>query len=218
VTDVASRIADQFDSRFLRSYSRSKLRSDPVYRAVLERLRGTSAPLFDIGCGVGLLEFFMRENGVGNEIAGIDHDGRKVSMAISISTRYSGLSFRTGDAREEIPDGHNVLLIDVLQYFSPEDQRRILANAVAAVPDPGMVIIRSAVRATTLRFAVNAVQERFSRAIRWLRAERLSFPSREEIVAAFPGFEAEVVPMWGHTPFNNYLFVFRRSSAGTTKR
>ncbi|MBV8545297.1 MAG: hypothetical protein JO088_11180, partial [Acidobacteria bacterium] len=36
--DVASRIAARYPSGFLRAYVRSKLRIDPVYAAVFERL------------------------------------------------------------------------------------------------------------------------------------------------------------------------------------
>ena len=44
----------------------------------------------------------------------------------------------------------------------------------------------------------------------------LCFPTRAAIVSAFDGFSSEVVPMFGRTPFNNYLFVFKRASPGTT--
>lgn len=218
MTEAERRVAERFGSRFLRSYSRSKLRIDPVYRAVLELLRGSSAPLFDVGCGLGLLEFFLRENGFSSAITGIDHDERKVAQANAIASHYTDLEFHSGDAREQIPAGRSVLLIDVLHYFSAGDQRRILENAAAAVPEGGIVIIRDAVRDGSLRYRLTAAQEGFSRLIRWLRAERLNFPARDEITAPFRGFEQEVVPMWGRTPFNNYLFVFRRLSGGMTKR
>lgn len=219
MTEV-ERVAQHFQSRFLRSYARSKLRSDPVYRAVLERLRGSGAPLFDVGCGVGLLEFYLRESGFTNAITGIDHDERKVAQARSIAARYSALEFRVGDAREKMPAGSNVVLLDVLHYFSPEEQRRILDHAAAAVPAGGIVVIRDAIRDGTLRYRVTAAQERFSRAIRWLRAERLNFPASDEVAAPFRerGFSEEIAPMWGRTPFNNYLFVFRRSNGGITNR
>lgn len=218
MTDAYARVADRFTSRFLRSYTRSKLRRDPVYAAVLERLRGSAAPLFDVGCGIGLLEFFLRENGFSNPVAGIDHDPRKVSEANRIAAFYSDLQFRAGDARDAIPAGNSVALLDVLHYFSGDDQARILRNAAAAVPAGGMVIIRDAIRDGSLRYRVTVLQERFSRAVRWLRAERLNFPTQSQIRAPFGGFVEEVVPMWGGTPFNNYLFVFRRPAAGTTKR
>ncbi len=218
MTDVYGRVADRFTSRFLRSYTRSKLRRDPVYRAVFERLRGSSAPLFDVGCGIGLLEFFLRESGFANPITGIDHDPRKVAEANAIASRYSGLEFRAGDARDPMPAGANVALLDVLHYFSDDDQARILRNAASAVAYGGLVVIRDAIRDGSLRYRITAMQERFSRAIRWLRAERLNFPSQSQITAPFAGFVEEVVPMWGGTPFNNYLFVFRRSADGMTKR
>jgi SAM-dependent methyltransferase len=218
VTDVYAQVADRFSSRFLRSYTRSKLRRDPVYRAVLERLRGSSAPLFDVGCGIGLLEFYLRESGFTNPIIGIDHDARKVAAANQIATSYRDLEFRAGDARDPIPAGSNVALLDVLHYFSIEDQTRILRNAAAAVAAGGVVIIRDAVRDGTLRYRLTSLQEQFSRAVRWLRAERLNFPTESQITMPFEGFVKEVVPMWGGTPFNNYLFVFRRLGEGMTKR
>ena len=218
MTDVYAHVADRFTSRFLRSYTRSKLRRDPMYAAVLERLRGSSSPLYDVGCGVGLLEFFLRESGFANPIIGIDHDVRKVEEAKRIASEYNALDFRKGDARDPIPAGSSVVLLDVLHYFSGEDQRVILRNAAAAATGGGLVIIRDAIRDGSLRYRLTEVQERFSRAIRWLRAERLNFPSRAQITGPFGGFVEEVVPMWGGTPFNNYLFVFRRSGEGMTKR
>jgi SAM-dependent methyltransferase len=212
--DVARRISSHFDSRFLRSYARSKLRNDPVYSAVLNCVRGSSTPIYDIGCGIGLLEFFLRENGIANEAIGIDHDERKVASANAIGARYGGLQFRRGDARDPVPAGVTVVLLDVLHYFTGDDQRRILENAAAG----NLVIIRDAIRDGSLRYRLTAAQESFSRAIRWLRAERLNFATRDEILAPFREHRAEVVPMWGRTPFNNYLFVLRRPAAGTTNR
>ena len=85
--------------------------------------------------------------------------------------------------------------------------RIILDHAAVA----NLVMIREAVRDASVRYRVTVAQERFSRAIRWLRAERLNFPTRETISTRFDEFDREIVPMWGRTPFNNYLFVFRRA-------
>lgn len=216
--EAERRIASYFDTRFLRSYTRSKLRSDPVYRAILERLRDSAVPLYDIGCGVGLLEAYLRENGIEIAITGIDHDERKIAKARAIATRYRDLQFGLGDARDDVPPRTNVVMVDVLHYFTAADQQRILGNVAAAGGD--LVMIRDAVRDRTLRYRATAAQERFARAVRWLRAERLNFPSADEISRPFGerGYRVEVEPMWGRTPFNNYLFVFRRSSGGTTNR
>jgi SAM-dependent methyltransferase len=214
--EVEQRVAGHFESRFLRSYAWNKLRRDPVYRAVLERLRGSAGPLFDLGCGVGLLEFYLREHGFQNAIVGIDHDERKVAKANVIAAQYSGVQFQAGDARGSVPAGMNVVVIDLLHYFTTDEQRAILENIKASARE--LVIIRDGVRDGSVRYRATVAQERLSRAIGWIRAERVNFPTRETIVEAFRGFDQEIVPMWGRTPFNNYLFVFRRSGAGTTKR
>src|SRR5439155_22672256 len=106
--EVAERVAGRFESRLLRSYARTKLRTDPVYRAVFDRLRDSNAPLFDIGCGVGLLEFYLRECGFDGAITAIDHDERKIAKAREIGQHYENLEFALGDARDPIAVGRVV--------------------------------------------------------------------------------------------------------------
>lgn len=204
-------IAERYESRFLRHYVQSKLRSDPVYAAVAERLRGHTKPIVDVGCGAGVLEFFLREHGINVPIIGIDFDERKIGAAKKAS-RDRDLTFIVGDARDELPRDHSVVMLDVLHYFDANDRARILANAAKA----DLVILRDAIRDGTWRDRTTRLAELFTTRTRWLKAERLDFPTRDEIVGAFEGFDAEIVPMWGRTPFNNYLFVFRRSASGTT--
>ena len=216
--EVTARIAAQFRGRFVRGYVASKLRHDPVYAAALDALRPVTGSLFDIGCGVGLLGFFLREHGFRGELIGIDHDAAKIAIAREIAARYSGLEFRRGDLRDPFPPSTNVAALDVLHYFREQEQDDILRRIAAAVPPGGVAIIRDAVRDGSLRYRLTAAQETFSRVIRWLKAERLRFPTAEQIAAPFraAGFSIDVRPLWGRTPFNNYLFVFRRPASGTT--
>lgn len=214
--DAAARVAAHYESRFLQGYIRSKVRTDPVYGAALDVLRTTRHPLLDVGCGVGVLTLFLRENGVPLPVTGVDFDARKVAAAQKACAGIAGVTFRTGDAREAMPFGHSVALLDLLHYFTADEQSEILANAARAVPPGGVVIIRDAINDGSWRYRMTYAQESFSRAIAWLRAERIHFPTRERIVGAFEGFDATVVPLWGRTPFNNYLFVFRRPGSGTT--
>jgi 2-polyprenyl-3-methyl-5-hydroxy-6-metoxy-1,4-benzoquinol methylase len=215
---LADRVAARFRSRFLQGYVRSKLRTDPLYAAVAERLRGHELPLVDIGCGVGLMAFYLRESGYTAPIVGIDHDESKIREANRIAATCSGLDFRTGDARDAALSGSSALLLDLLHYFSDEEQAGLLSSAASAVPPGGFVIIRDAVRDGSLRYRLTYAAEVFARLTHWLRAERLNFPTREAIIEPFSkrDFTVEVLPLWGRTPFNNYLFVFRRSAGGTT--
>ena len=106
----------------------------------------------------------------------------------------------------------------MLHYFTEAEQDAIVESIAAAIPPGGIALIRDAVRDESMRYRLTAAQEAFSRAVRWLKAERLNFPTADQIAAPFRrrGFVEEVLPMWGRTPFNNYLFVFRRPGSGTT--
>ena len=214
---AAARVAQQLPTRFLRGYAGGKLKSDPVYRATAQALRDRAQPLFDIGCGIGLLQFYLRENGFSQPMTGIDHDAKKVDVARTLGHRYSGLRFFAGDAREAIPPDHNITALDVLHYFTEPEQRKLVESIAEAIPPGGVAIIRDAIRDGSMRYRVTALQEMFSRAIRWLKAERLNFPSRELIMRPFldRGFSVQITPAWGATPFNNYLFVCSRPSSGT---
>jgi SAM-dependent methyltransferase len=205
-------ISSRYPTRTLRSYVRAKIATDPAYDAVFDLVRDSSEPLLDIGCGVGLLAFYLRSRGVGVPIVGIDHDRRKIDLARAAVNGERDLSFEVADAREHIPFHGNVVLLDVLHYFSDDDQMRILRNAAGT---GGMVIIRDAIRDGSLRYRATYIEEAIARAGGWLKADRLNFPTRERIEEAV-GSRAEVRPMFGRMPFNNYLFVFRRSSGGIT--
>jgi len=215
---LVRRIAAHFDTFFLRQYVRGKMASDPLYPAVAELLRGHRQPLLDVGCGVGLMAFYLREAGVTIPIAGIDHDAQKIEAGRRIAAGYQGIDLTVADARESLPAGHSVLLLDLLHYFTADVQHRLLQAAAEAVPPGGVVIVRDAVRDGSWRYRITYAQETFARLIGWLKAERLEFPARELVEAPFRerGFDVQVTPLWGATPFNNYLFVFRRSSDGMT--
>lgn len=209
--DVAARVAARYPTRFLQHYARGKISSDPLYNAVFERLRGSDEPILDLGCGAGFLALYLRERGVTARIHGIDHDAEKV--AVAQRTAGEGMTFACGDVRDAVDWRGTILMLDLLHYFDAATQARILGQAAASATT---VILRDAINDGSWRYRMTYAQESFARVIGWLKAERLHFPTHEAVVGAFHGFTSEVVPMFGRTPFNNYLFVFRRASSGTT--
>lgn len=208
--DLATQIAARYPTRFLRIYVRLKIRIDPVYAAVFERVRGSSEQLLDVGCGVGILALYLRARGFRAPIRGFDHDERKVAIARAV---VPDAAFEVGDARMAIDRGGTVVIVDLLHYFRAGDQSRILDEAAKTATT---VIIRDGIRDGSWRYRFTYAQEMFSRLVRWLRAERLNFPTRDDVTRPFRNFDVEVVPLYGRTPFNNYLFVFRRSKDGIT--
>jgi SAM-dependent methyltransferase len=211
--ELANRLASLYDGRWLQGYARGKVRGDLAYPAVLEYLRGREAPLLDLGCGIGLLPFYLREHGFSAPVIGIDFDQRKIDAARKAARRYRGIDFIVADARDPLPLAHDVTLVDVLHYFDADAQQRILANAARAASGANIVIIRQGIRDGSWRYRLTAFVDGAARVLRWMKAERLNFPTREEIEKAFEGFDVEARPLWGRMPYNSYLFVFTRRGA-----
>ncbi|HEX2832926.1 MAG TPA: class I SAM-dependent methyltransferase [Thermoanaerobaculia bacterium] len=209
--ELSNRIAALFPGRSLQGYVRWKVRVDPIYDGVLDALRDVRTPVIDIGCGVGLLAFFLREHGFTAPIAGVDFDERKIASGQVAARHYRDVELRVGDARDPLPAGHNAVVLDILHYFDSASQQRILANVARAVPPGGVVVIRQPLKDESWRYRFTKFVDALGRAIRWMRAEHLNYPTREEIVGAFAGYEADIRPLWGGMPYNTYLLVFRRS-------
>lgn len=213
MTDSAAQsIADRFGSRWLKSYVRRKIQWDPVYAAARRVLAGSTLPILDVGCGVGLLAFYLRESGFQQDLVGIDTDGEKIATAREIAPSFPGrLEFIHGDATRDLGGFEgNVALLDVLHYLTDEQQRVLLAECANRVAPGGAMIIRDCIRDGSLRYRLTWLEETFARTIGWLRVPRLNFPTRETLTAPFKGFTSEISPLWGKTPYNNYLIVFRR--------
>ena len=214
---ACERVASLFPARWLRHYVSSKLRSDPVFPAAFELLIQSGQPILDVGCGVGLLAFYLRERGSDARVVGIDTDGRKIRQGVAAAhARYTGIEFIEHDARKELPPFHgNVALLDVLHYLAPADQATLLSELAARIAPGGLLVLRDAPRERTARFWATYAGEVFAQTISWNIGAPLHFPTRESIGAAFSNeeFTREERPAWGGTPFNNRLFVFRRRSA-----
>lgn len=205
--NLPERLASLYPGRALQSYVLWKIRSDPAYAAVRDALGTRERSLVDVGCGIGLLAFYLREHGYEAHIIGIDFDSRKIELARKAATRYRKIDFVTGDARNPLPQDHTIVLLDVLHYFDPASQKQILANAARAGT---CVMLRQPVRDSSWRYRLTRFVDAAARLFGWMKAESLHYPSREEIVAAFDGFRGEIKPLWGRMPYNNYFFVFRR--------
>lgn len=210
--EIAERLALLYDGRALQGYVRWKVRTDLAYSAARDALRGRTNPLIDIGCGVGILPLYLREHGHTAPITGIDFDRRKIDAAQKASRSYRDITFVSGDARDPLPQGRDVVLLDILHYFDSESQQKILQNVVAAAD---VVVIRQGLRDGSWRYRLTAIVDALARVFRWMKAERLHYPTRAEIEAHFADFDADVHPLWGKMPYNSYLLVFRRRAAAS---
>jgi 2-polyprenyl-3-methyl-5-hydroxy-6-metoxy-1,4-benzoquinol methylase len=211
---ACARVAAQFPQLWLRRYVTSKLRRDPIYSAANELFRESDEPILDIGCGLGLLGFYLRERGCRQPILGLDIDARKIGQGSCIATaRYRDVDLRHQDVLGPMPAfSGNIALFDVLHYLPPAQQTSLLMRLAQCVAPGGLLVIRDCPRDKSARFWMTWAAERFAQAVSWNLSTSFHFPSRERITEAFDEneFERESRPLWGKLPFNNQLFIFRR--------
>jgi 2-polyprenyl-3-methyl-5-hydroxy-6-metoxy-1,4-benzoquinol methylase len=209
------RIAALCPQRWVQHYARSKLSSDPVYRAVANEVIGTSQPLLDIGCGIGLLAHYLHVCGHKAAVTGFDYDPRKISAAITMASKagHNHLSFAAGDARTGLPDfsGH-VVILDILQFFTEAEQDALLTAAAARVSAGAKLIIRSGLRDDSGRFRITVLVDYLAKACFWMKAAPTRYPDAAQFqrVLSAAGLKVSIQPMWGSTPFNNFLIVAER--------
>jgi 2-polyprenyl-3-methyl-5-hydroxy-6-metoxy-1,4-benzoquinol methylase len=207
----------QFRSPWLRSYVRNKLRSDRIYPEAYDLLGRSAEPILDVGCGVGLLAFYLRERGCAQPILGLDLDARKISCGAEIATRaYRDVELRFQDVETTLPDFlGNVAVFDVLHYLPQSAQAALLTRLAERVSPGGFLIIRDSLREMRPRYWMTWLAEKFAQAISWNRNVELHFPSRASIDDIFDGaeFERASRPLWGASPFNNHIFICRRRAA-----
>jgi 2-polyprenyl-3-methyl-5-hydroxy-6-metoxy-1,4-benzoquinol methylase len=210
---ACARVAAQFSELWLRCYVGSKLRRDPIYPAAYELFRGSDEPVLDIGCGLGLLAFYLRERGCRQPILGLDLDARKIRRGIGIAAHYEDIDLRSQDIQGPMPAfSGNIALFDVLHYLPRAEQTSLLSRLARCVAPGGVLVIRDCPRDKSPRFWMTYAAERFAQAVSWNLRTALHFPSRECIAEAFheDEFTRESRPLWGTSPFNNHLFIFRR--------
>jgi SAM-dependent methyltransferase len=192
-------------------YAIGKIALDPAYRAAVAILRDSQHPLLDLGCGMGLLASYLRANGHRAPILGLDVDQRKIQVAQEVLAGERE-RFRADDAMNFPTHSGDIVMLDVLHYFSDEEQRRLLEKIAVSIAPRGVALIRLALNESNWRFAATKFEEWFVHFSRWIPNCGWNFPTREEVLLPFSegGFVGDVRPMWGLTPFNSYLFAFRR--------
>jgi len=218
-------------NRYHYFYTRAKLGSDPLYPGVADALRGSTAPLLDLGCGLGLLAHTLRADGIGLPYRGVDVDARKIAEATRVAARAGlrDVAFDTVDLTRGMPaHAGSVAILDVLQYVAPDAQSAILDAAIERLSPDGLLVIRTGLDDGGRRLRFTHFADRVGRLVGWMYSPPKAYPREDALRArlAAAGLEADVMPLYGNTPFNNWRIVARRrpnaaappQAAGSTQR
>ena len=196
-------------------YTLVKLRTDPLYPGALAALRGTTAPVLDLGCGMGLFAHALRADGQGMPYVGVDIDADKIARGRDIAARAG-----VRDARFEVCDlgagmpahAGSVAILDVLQYLSLARQRELLAAAIAMVVPGARLVIRTGLADDSRRGRTTRITDRLAHTVGWMQEIPKQYPTREGLCTQLEaaGLAPEFRPLYGNTPFNNWLIVAGR--------
>jgi 2-polyprenyl-3-methyl-5-hydroxy-6-metoxy-1,4-benzoquinol methylase len=204
--------AQRFGNRRDYYYSRSKLGSDPLYPGVLAALAPARGPLLDIGCGLGLLAHVLRQHGWLQPYRGVDIDADKIVRAQRAGTRaaLADATFTCLDASADLPDHHgSVALLDVLQYLPPEAQTALLRGAAARVAPGGRLVIRTTLADRSGRDRATRITDMLAHLVGWMGTRPRHYPDAASVRAPLDaaGLQLTMAPLYGNTPFNNWLIV-----------
>jgi 2-polyprenyl-3-methyl-5-hydroxy-6-metoxy-1,4-benzoquinol methylase len=208
------RIAHLYDNHLQRGYVRGKLAGDPVYAATATLVAGTTLPLLDIGCGIGLLGLYLHALGHAQPYLGVDHDARKIAagqQAVQRAGLDALMNLRHADVAELPPMHGHVALLDVLHYLPAARQSPLLQEAARHLASDGCLIIRNVLREPNWRFHATRVEEFFLRTSGWIPGGAQHYPSADELRTPLQdaGLHVHIEPLHGRTPFNSYLIVAR---------
>ena len=204
-----------YGNRYPYYYTLGKLRTDPLYPGVLEALRGCDTPMLDLGCGLGLLAHALRHDGQRMAYLGVDLDTGKLRRAGTAAARAGLVDVRF----EQVDLGGaqpthvgSVALLDVLHYLPRDAQAKVLERAAAAVAPGARLVIRSGLGDASRRDRITHATDWIGHLSGWMQTNPRHYPTRafleEGLQAAGlpPGFR----PLYGNTPFNNWLVVAER--------
>jgi SAM-dependent methyltransferase len=215
---TATRIASAFlpphplGNRWDYYYSRSKLGSDPLYPGVLQALRGSQAPLLDLGCGLGLLAHALRLDGQTIAYRGVDNDTAKIERARKVAGT-SGLADTEFDVVDLAggPPAHqgSVAILDVLQYLDAAAQQALIGEVIGMLTPGARLVIRTALGDTSGRGQTSRVTDRLANLIGWMQSRPKCYPDVDALRALLvdAGLRTTFSPLYGNTPFNNWLIV-----------
>jgi 2-polyprenyl-3-methyl-5-hydroxy-6-metoxy-1,4-benzoquinol methylase len=135
-----------------------------------------SGKILDMGCGHGLLSLAAALASPAREVIGTDHDEARISVAAEAARGLRNLRYERRSLLEtaELAPASayaGVTLIDVMHYFPPEAQEKILDGAARLLAPGGVVLLREVDPSPSLASSWNRCYERLATSVGFTRAD-----------------------------------------------
>jgi uncharacterized protein (DUF2062 family)/2-polyprenyl-3-methyl-5-hydroxy-6-metoxy-1,4-benzoquinol methylase len=196
---------------FDRSFVRWKMRLDRIFSILAAEDLGTGT-VVDLGCGYGMALCFAAFHQPQRRLAGCDLNAHRITVARQVLSALNAEPV-VCDVREfRLPPAGLILILDVLQYLSAQEQLDLLNRCCASLEPGGRLIFRVHDRERGLwsffvlgfdRLLFSA--ERVGRRPLMLSAEQY----RGALLEA--GMQVELRRFRNRLPFAHILFLARRA-------
>lgn len=213
--DLCRSVAGRYRARSAHYYVRSKLRMDPVARALHDLgAREPYGAVVDVACGRGQLALLLLGARVASRVVGFDWDAGKVANATDAAGGLTGARFEQADVREvALPEADTILLVDILHYLTQGEQDDLLRRAARAARAPGArVVVRDVDPDRGASSFLTQGWEWVTTTLGYNRGARVSPRSFEEITAVLESEGMDVSrELCSARGLSNVLLIARRS-------
>ena len=200
-------------------YMRVKVRLERSYE-LFDRIVPRDAAVVDLGCGYGPLSYMLAMLCERRRVVGMDYDAEKVETAGQSFLRRPGIEFIHADLRTaELPGADAFLLVDVLHYMRPEEQRALIGRCAARLNAGGRIIIRDGDSGKAERHKATAMTEVWSTKIVGFNKTDggLHFTSTPELARIARELGMEIHAAHKDTRTSNTVYILSRRETDSGK-
>ena len=135
-----------YKSPSLEWYFRIKYRLEGKNYEFYNTQIGDSAKIYDLGCGLGFLSYYLKIANPTRQIIGVDYDEAKIELAQNAYLKDDYISFIASPIEHvKIEDAEVIFLMDVLHYLPEETQLSVLTYCAQNLTDNGILFIRDGI-------------------------------------------------------------------------
>ncbi len=196
--------------RYDRGFVRWKMRLDRIFSLLAAENLG-SGTVVDLGCGYGMALCFAAFDQPVRRLAGCDLSAHRIEVAQQ-ALRDFNAETSVCDVRDfPLPSADLILILDVLQYLSADEQKVLLRRCCAALEPDGRLIFRVHDRERGLRTLLTLGLDRLLFSTEHVGARPMILAAEQyESVLLEAGMQVEMRRFRNRLPLAHILILARR--------